>query len=106
MKYALIWRTLNCWPNAESVGDTSPMTGEENGFGVGSTRVAVSVIVCTTEGCTDAMSPARRFLGGCVKFGGHEIVDSPVESSLSYPQYFGLFRVLLMDVDGLDALLK
>ena len=79
-----------------SVGDISPMTGEENGIGIGSTRVAVSTIVCTTEGCTDATSPARRFLRGCTKFGGHELVDSPDEPSLPYPLYFGLFRVLFV----------
>ena len=80
-----------------SVGDTSPMTGEGNGFGIGSTRVAVSIIVCTTEGCTDATSPARRLLDDSVKFVGHELVDSPDESLLLYPYYFGLFRVLLVE---------
>ena len=69
------------------------MIGEEKLFAIGSTRVAVSTIVCTTEGCIDSMSPTRRFLRGGAKFGGHELVDSPDESSLSCPEYLGLFLV-------------
>ena len=68
-----------------SVGDTSPMIGEGNGLGMGSTRVAVSTIVLTTDGRTDATSSARRFLRGWRKFGWQELVDSSEESSLSYP---------------------
>ena len=64
-----------------SVGDTCPMIGEGKSFAIGSTRVAVSTIVCTTEGCIDSMSPTRRFLRGGAKFGGHEVVESPDESS-------------------------
>ena len=51
---------------------------------MGSTRDAVSKIVCTTEVCIDSISPTRRFLWGGAKFGWHELVDSPDESSLSY----------------------
>ena len=68
-----------------SVGDTCPMIGEGKWFAIGSTRVAVSTIVCTTEVCIDSMSPTRRFLRGGAKFGGHEVLESPDESSLSYP---------------------
>ena len=68
-----------------SVGDTCPMIGEGKSFAIGSTRVAVSAKVCTTEGCIDSMSPTRRLLRGGAKFGGHEVVESPEESSLSYP---------------------
>ena len=52
-----------------SVGDTFPMIGEGKLFAIGSTRVAVSAIVCTTEGCID---------------------------SISYPYYLGLFLVRLV----------
>ena len=60
------------------------MIGDGKSFSMGSTRSAVSTIVCTTEGCIDSISPTRRFLRGGAKFGEHELVDSPDESSLSY----------------------
>ena len=78
-----------------SVGETSPMTGEGNELGIGSTCAAVLTIVCTTEGFTDSTSPARRFLRGCVGL-GDDFVDSPDESSFSNTRYFGLFRALFV----------
>ena len=53
-----------------SVGDTCPMIADGKSFSMGSTRDAVSTIVCTTEGCIDSISPTRRFLRGGAKFGG------------------------------------
>ena len=48
----------------------------------------MSAIDFTTEGCSDSMSTTLLFLLGCIKFGGHEFVDSPDKSSLSNPKFF------------------
>ena len=65
---------------------------------MGSTWAVVVSMVCTTEGCTDSTSSARRFLRVCVRFGGQKLVDFPDESSFSKLKYFGLFRALFVDL--------
>ena len=82
-----------------SVGDTSPMTGEEYGLKKGSSWASVLAIVCSTEGWTDSTSPTLLVFRGCIRFAGHELVDSSNESSLSKPKCFRVFH-FLFDVFG------
>ena len=53
-------------------------------------------MVCTTEGCTDSISPVGCFRRCSLRFDGLELVDSPDESLLSNPKYFGLCRSLFV----------